>query len=78
MVFSQNHDHVGNRLLGERLSQLVNFEQTKLAAAMVLLSPFIPLLFMGEEYAETAPFLYFTDYQNPVLIQAVSEEEKQT
>lgn len=76
VVFSQNHDHVGNRLLGERLSQLVNFEQTKLAAAMVLLSPFIPLLFMGEEYAETAPFLYFTDYQNPVLIQAVSEGRK--
>ncbi len=53
VVFAQNHDQVGNRL---RLSALVSFEGLKLAAAAVLLSPFIPLLFMGEEYGETAPF----------------------
>ncbi|MFW6055122.1 MAG: malto-oligosyltrehalose trehalohydrolase, partial [Thermodesulfobacteriota bacterium] len=58
VVFSQNHDQVGNRMLGERLSSLVSFEALKLAAACVLLSPFLPLLFMGEEYGEEAPFLY--------------------
>ncbi|MBI1995456.1 MAG: malto-oligosyltrehalose trehalohydrolase, partial [Deltaproteobacteria bacterium] len=56
VVFSQNHDQVGNRMLGERLSQLVSFEALKLAASTVILSPFIPLLFMGEEYSEVAPF----------------------
>ncbi|MGH2415578.1 MAG: alpha-amylase family glycosyl hydrolase, partial [Microcystaceae cyanobacterium] len=52
LVFSQNHDQVGNRMLGERLANLVSFEALKLAAAAVLLSPYIPLLFMGEEYGE--------------------------
>lgn len=54
-VFAQNHDQVGNRMRGERLSALVPFEALKLAAAVVLLSPYLPLLFMGEEYGETAP-----------------------
>jgi maltooligosyltrehalose trehalohydrolase len=71
MVFAQNHDQVGNRMLGERLTQIVSFEGLKLAAGVVLLSPFIPLLFMGEEYGETAPFLYFTSHSDPVLIEAV-------
>jgi maltooligosyltrehalose trehalohydrolase len=71
VVFSQNHDQVGNRLLGERLSQLVSFEQLKLAAAAVVLSPFIPLLFMGEEYSEQAPFQYFTSHSDPQLVEAV-------
>ncbi|HEX9021955.1 MAG TPA: malto-oligosyltrehalose trehalohydrolase [Nitrospirota bacterium] len=71
VVFSQNHDQVGNRALGERLSSLVSFEQLKLAAAVVLLSPCIPLLFMGEEYAETAPFQYFVDFSDAALIEAV-------
>ncbi len=62
IVFSQNHDQVGNRGWGERNSQLLGFEAQKLSAGTVLLSPFIPLLFMGEEYGETAPFLYFTDH----------------
>ena len=53
VVFSQNHDQVGNRMLGDRLTTLVSFEQLKLAAGAVLLSPFLPLLFMGEEYGET-------------------------
>jgi len=73
VVFSQNHDQVGNRMLGERLSALVSHEQLKLAAGAVLLSPFIPLLFMGEEYGETAPFLYFVSHSDPGLIQAVRE-----
>jgi maltooligosyltrehalose trehalohydrolase len=71
VVFAQNHDQVGNRMGGERLSQLVSFEKLKLAAGAVLLSPFIPLLFMGEEYGETAPFQYFVSHSDPALIEAV-------
>lgn len=71
VVFTQNHDQVGNRARGERLSSLVNFEGLKLAAAVVILSPYIPLLFMGEEYGETAPFLYFTSHSDPLLAEAV-------
>ena len=73
LVCAQNHDQVGNRMLGDRLSQLTSFEGLKLAAAVVLLSPFIPLLFMGEEYAETAPFLYFVSHSDPSLIEAVRQ-----
>lgn len=73
VVFSQNHDQVGNRPQGERLSPLVSFDALKLAAAAVLLSPFIPLLFMGEEYGETAPFLYFVSHSDPDLIEAVRQ-----
>ncbi|HEY6441895.1 MAG TPA: malto-oligosyltrehalose trehalohydrolase [Candidatus Acidoferrales bacterium] len=71
VVCSQNHDQVGNRALGERLSQLVSFEGEKLAAGVTLLSPFVPLLFMGEEYGETSPFLYFTSHGDKDLIEAV-------
>jgi maltooligosyltrehalose trehalohydrolase len=71
VVFAQNHDQVGNRMLGERLSALISFEKLKLAAGIVLLSPFLPLLFMGEEYGETAPFLYFASHSDPGLIEAV-------
>jgi maltooligosyltrehalose trehalohydrolase len=76
VVFSQNHDQIGNRILGERLSHLVPFEKLKLAAALVLLSPFIPLFFMGEEYGETAPFQYFISHQDPDLVQAVRKGRK--
>jgi maltooligosyltrehalose trehalohydrolase len=69
VVFCQNHDQVGNRMLGERLSQLVSFEALKLAAGAVLLSPFIPLLFMGEEYGEEAPFQYFISHGDPLLVE---------
>lgn len=71
VICAQNHDQIGNRRLGERLSQLVSFEAQKLAAACVLLSPCIPMLFMGEEYGETAPFLYFISHSDPQLIEAV-------
>ena len=71
VVFAQNHDQVGNRLFGERLSALLSFEASKLAAAMVILSPYIPLLFMGEEWEETAPFQYFTSHSDAALIEAV-------
>lgn len=71
VVFIQNHDQVGNRMRGERLSTLVPFDALKLAAGVVLLSPYLPLLFMGEEYAETAPFLYFTHHSDRGLAEAV-------
>ncbi len=71
VAFSQNHDQVGNRAAGERLSSLVDFESLKLAAGITLLSPFVPLLFMGEEYGETAPFQYFTSHGDPALVEAV-------
>ena len=73
VVFGQNHDQIGNRLGGERLSQLVSFEALKLAAGVVLLSPFLPLLFMGEEYGEVAPFWYFVSHSDPALIEAVRQ-----
>jgi maltooligosyltrehalose trehalohydrolase len=73
VVFAQNHDQVGNRLGGERLSQLVSCEALKLAAGVVLLSPFLPLLFMGEEYGEAAPFWYFVSHSDPALIAAVRQ-----
>jgi maltooligosyltrehalose trehalohydrolase len=71
VVCNQNHDQVGNRAAGERLSALVDFEAQKLAAGATLLSPFVPLLFMGEEYGETAPFQYFTSHLDANLVEAV-------
>jgi len=71
VVCIQNHDQVGNRMLGERLSQLVSFEALKLAAGTVILSPYVPLLFMGEEYAEETPFQYFVSHTDNELIKAV-------
>jgi maltooligosyltrehalose trehalohydrolase len=71
VVFAQDHDQVGNRMLGERLSQLVSLEALKLAASAVLLSPFLPLLFMGEEYGEVAPFPYFISHLDPQLVETV-------
>lgn len=62
VVFAQNHDQIGNRALGERLSHLVDPELAKAAAALVLLSPFAAMLFQGEEWAATSPFQYFTDH----------------
>ncbi len=73
VVCCQNHDQVGNRAFGERLSALLNFEQLKLVAAAYLLSPFTPLIFMGEEYGEPAPFQYFTHHGDPELIKNVRE-----
>lgn len=71
VVFAQNHDQVGNRLRGERLSKLIPFEALKLAAGLVLLSPFVPLLFMGEQYGEVAPFPYFVSHSDETLVEAV-------
>jgi len=77
VICSQNHDQIGNRMLGERLSQLVSFEALKLIAGAVLLSPYIPLLFMGEEYGEESPFLYFISHTDPDLVEAVRKGRKE-
>ncbi len=73
VVCSQNHDQVANALQGKRESRLLSLEQQKLAAAVLLFSPFIPLLFMGQEYGEKANFDYFTSHGDPALIEAVRE-----
>ncbi len=71
VVFSQNHDQIGNRAKGERLTTLIPYKAQQVAIASVLLSPFIPLLFMGEEYGERAPFRYFIEHGDPGLVEAV-------
>lgn len=76
VVFAQNHDQVGNRMLGKRLSEMVSFEMQKLAAAAYLLSPYTPMLFMGEEYGEHNPFLYFVSHGDAELIKNVREGRK--
>lgn len=73
VVCVQDHDQIGNRPRGERLSAVASFEVLKLAAGFLLLPPYLPLLFMGEEYGETAPFLYFTSHHDPELIARVRE-----
>jgi maltooligosyltrehalose trehalohydrolase len=73
IICLQNHDQVGNRARGERLTALIPRGARKLAAALLLLAPHTPLLFMGEEYDERAPFQFFADFQDPVLKKAVSE-----
>lgn len=77
VAFNQNHDQIGNRPMGERLSVLVNFNRLKIATAAVMLSPYVPMLFMGEEYGEDAPFFYFVSHSDQALIQAVREGRKE-
>src|SRR5207248_8388071 len=74
--FIQNHDQVANTSRGKRLSTLVSFGQQKLAAVLTLCSPFLPLLFVGEEYGETRPFLFFTSFVATQLVAAVREGRK--
>jgi len=71
VVFLQNHDQVGNRAKGERSGHLMDIAHLKIGAAMVLSSAFVPMLFQGEEWAASAPFLYFTDHQDSALAQSV-------
>lgn len=76
-VFSmQNHDQVGNRADGRRLAALVDRKKIKLAAGLLILSPYVPLFFMGEEYGETNPFYYFTSHSDPALVEAVRAGRK--
>ena len=76
IVFTQNHDQVGNRMLGERTSQLVSYEMQKLMAGAVMVSPFLPMLWMGEEYGELHPFQYFVSHTDPELAEAVRKGRK--
>ncbi len=76
VVAIQNHDQVGNRAGGERLTHLVDFPFLKVAAGLLFFSPYLPLLFMGEEYGETQRFLFFTDYTEASLKEAVSQGRK--
>lgn len=73
VVFLQNHDQVGNRAQGDRLTKIVNPQLLQVGAALFILSPFIPMLFQGEEWGATTPFQYFTDFANSELKNAVKE-----
>jgi maltooligosyltrehalose trehalohydrolase len=73
VVSAQNHDQIGNRAQGERLSMLLGIPQLKAIAALTILSPFVPLLFQGEEWGAQTPFLYFTDHEDHELGRLVAE-----
>jgi maltooligosyltrehalose trehalohydrolase len=74
--FDQNHDQVGNRALGERLEHLVGMEAAKVAIGLVLTAPYVPMLFMGEEFAASSPFLYFADHEDEEMRRMVAEGRK--
>jgi maltooligosyltrehalose trehalohydrolase len=76
VVCTQNHDQVGNRVHGDRLATMLDFEAQKVCAALLLLAPQIPLLFMGQEYGETTPFRYFVSHEDPDLVDAVRRGRK--
>jgi maltooligosyltrehalose trehalohydrolase len=76
VVYAQNHDQTGNRAGGERLGSVLSSEAQKLATGAMLLSPYLPMLFMGEEYGETVPFHFFTDFDDPELDAIVREGRK--
>jgi maltooligosyltrehalose trehalohydrolase len=71
--FIQNHDQVGNRAVGDRIDQVVGMDRAKVAAGLVLTAPFIPMIFQGEEFAASTPFLYFADHEDPEMARAVKE-----
>jgi maltooligosyltrehalose trehalohydrolase len=71
VVFTHNHDQVGNHPRGQRWAGVMEFERLKLGAAVMLLSPYVPMLFMGEEYGEDNPFYYFVNHSDPALVEAV-------
>jgi maltooligosyltrehalose trehalohydrolase len=77
VAFVVNHDQAGNRVLGERPSMLIDFEHLKLLAAGLLLAPYVPMLFMGEEYGDESPFLYFISHSDPDLVEAVRKGRKE-
>ena len=71
--YLQNHDQVGNRATGDRLSQTLSLGQLKIGAALVLTSPFVPMLFMGEEWGASTPFQYFVSMEDQQLNDAIRE-----
>jgi maltooligosyltrehalose trehalohydrolase len=76
VCFTQNHDQVGNRAKGERLEQLAGMDAAKVGLGLLLCSPFVPMIFMGEEFAASTPFQYFADHEDPAMARAVSEGRK--
>ncbi len=74
--FIQNHDQVGNRATGDRLEHIIGVPRTKVALGIVLTAPFIPMLFQGEEFAASTPFLYFADHEDPEMAKLVAEGRK--
>jgi maltooligosyltrehalose trehalohydrolase len=76
VCFIQNHDQVGNRATGDRLEHIVGMERAKIAAGITLMSPFVPLIFEGEEFAASTPFQYFADHEDPAMAKAVLEGRK--
>jgi len=74
--FIQDHDQVGNRATGDRIEQIIGMDRAKVAAGLVLTAPFVPLLFQGEEFAASTPFLYFADHEDPEMARAVSAGRK--
>ncbi len=77
VVSIQNHDQVGNRATGDRLAGLVDPPRYRLAASLLLLAPYVPLIFMGEEYGETNPFQYFVHHSDPALLEAVRKGRRE-
>ena len=74
IAYLQNHDQLGNRARGERLCHLANIDRVKIGAALILMSPYVPMLFQGEEWASSSPFLYFVGFEDePDLARAVAE-----
>ncbi|MDQ4047496.1 MAG: malto-oligosyltrehalose trehalohydrolase [Actinomycetota bacterium] len=73
VVCSQNHDQIGNRATGDRLSQTLPYGSLALAAVLTLTGPFTPMLFMGEEYGATTPWQFFTSHPEPELGKATAE-----
>ena len=71
--YIQDHDQIGNRAKGDRLVETVGTERAKVAAAIVLTAPFVPMLFQGEEFAASTPFQYFADHDDPLMARSVSE-----
>jgi len=71
--YIQNHDQVGNRPHGERIDKSAGIGRARIAAVLVFTSPFIPMIFQGEEWAASTPFQYFADHEDPVMARAVSE-----
>jgi maltooligosyltrehalose trehalohydrolase len=71
--FIQNHDQVGNRAVGDRIDQVVGMARAKVAAGLALIAPFIPMIFQGEEFAASTPFLYFADHEDPEMARSVRE-----
>jgi maltooligosyltrehalose trehalohydrolase len=76
LAYLQNHDQVGNRATGDRSSALLSPDLLKVGAALVLLAPYVPMLFQGEEWGASTPFRYFTSHPDTELGRAVSEGRK--